>query len=1062
MQKLAEICIKRPVFATMMNLALVIIGIVSYTRLGVDRLPAVDIPTVRISTTLAGAAPEEIETEVVDVLEEAVNTVAGIDELRSVSNPDRAFILANFGLDRNIDAAAQDVRDRVSGALRQLPDEVDPPNVSKVDGDSDPAMTIAISGPRSQRELTELADKLVRQRLERSKGVGEIRLSGALPRTMNVWLDADRLDALNIPVTAVRDAIERQNASVPGGNVSSSEREFSLRTAARLAEESEFTDLIIANRDGVPIRVRDVGYAEDGTAERRTLARLDGEQTVTLEIIRQTGENTVEVIEDVKANLDALRAELPSDVRAEIILDQSRYIYAALHEINTHLVLGSILASLVVLAFMRSWRSTLIAAVAIPTSVIATFGVMVAFDFTLNAITMLALVLMVGVVIDDAIVVLENIYRFVEEKGMSPMQAAIEGTREIGLAVLATTLSLVVIFVPVSFMSSVAGRFLYQFGITAAVAVLVSLFVSFTLTPMMASRMLRPPKKGRSDNGEHASERAPAASRRGFYRLIDTPYTWLIRWAMRHRIIVMVVAILVSLSTIPVLDRVGREFVPSDVDEAEFTVSITAPEGTSVRAMQSAMLEVERTVRNVEGVRTVLLTSGGFTGSQINSANIYVRIAPHEERVLSISRFFKSLAKGDPGAAFRGNYAQSDVMNRVDAALKKFPELRCQVRNFQAFNLGGGPFDVNFIIKGAELSKLYEFGEELRRQANEQGGFRGLDTSLRLNKPELRVAIDRDRASDLGVSARDIGTALRLMVGGAEEITRYLDPATNEQYDVRLRLVEDDRDRPEIIDQLKLPAQGGRLVEVSSVASVTPTLAPSRIDRLDRQRVISVRGGVAPGYALGDRLEVLTSLADGLDMPPGYSTALTGRSRELERTFTEFGMAFLLSIVFMYLILASQFESLTHPLTILLSLPLSVPFALGSLYLTGGTLNMFSALGILVLFGVVKKNAILQIDHMNGLRRSGMTRADAILQANRDRLRPILMTTLSLVAGMLPLALGTGPGAEERRAVAIVVIGGQSLCLLLTLVVTPVAYSLFDDLGAAFRRRPVRTEAAHA
>jgi HAE1 family hydrophobic/amphiphilic exporter-1 len=1048
-QKLAEICIRRPVFAAMMNLTLIIIGIVSYRSLGVDRLPSVDIPTVRISTTLAGAAPEEIETEIVDALEEAVNTVEGIDELRSVSNPDRAFILANFNLDRDVDVAAQDVRDRVSGVLRQLPDEVDPPNVSKVDGDSDPAMTIAISGPRSQRELTELADNLVRQRLERSKGVGEIRLSGALVRTMNVWLDADRLDALDVPVTAVRDAIERQNASIPGGNVSSSEKEFSLRTAARLRDEADFADLIIATREGVPIRVRDVGHAEDGTAERRTLARLNGEQTVTLEIIRQSGANTVEVIEDVKKNLEALRAELPADVRAEVILDQSRYIHAALHEINLHLVLGSVFASIVVLAFMRNWRSTVIAAVAIPTSVIATFGVMAALDFTLNAITMLALVLMVGVVIDDAIVVLENIYRFVEEKGMTPVQAAIEGTREIGMAVLATTLSLVVIFVPVSFMSSVAGRFLYQFGITAAVAVMVSLFVSFTLTPMMASRMLKRPK---GTETEHAAAKE-AASRRGFYRHIDAAYSAMIAWSMRHRLVVVAVAIVVSLATIPMLGVVGREFVPSDVDEAEFTVSVTAPEGTSVNAMQSAMLEVEDVVRSVPGVTDVLVTSGGFTGSQINSASIYVRIEPHKERLFSFSRLVKSTVKGDPGAAFRGNYAQSEVMNRIDASLKKFGELRCQVRNFQAFNLGGGPFDVNFIIKGAELSKLFEYGEALRDQAIAAGGFRGLDTSLRLNKPELRVEIDRDRAADLGVSAQDIGTALRLMVGGAEEITRFLDPQTNEQYDVRLRLVEEDRSRPDVIDQLKLAREGGGLVEVSSVASVTPTLAPSRIDRLDRQRVISVRGGVAPGYALGDRLEVMQELAEGLNMPPGYSVALTGRSRELERTFREFGFAFLLSIVFMYLILASQFESLTHPLTILLSLPLSVPFALGSLYLTGGTLNMFSALGILVLFGVVKKNAILQIDHMNGLRRSGMPRAEAIMQANRDRLRPILMTTLSLVAGMLPLAAGTGPGAEERRAVAVVVIGGQSLCLLLTLVVTPVAYSLFDDLGRAFQKR---------
>lgn len=1043
MQKLAEICIRRPVFATMMNLALIIVGLVSYTRLGVDRLPSVDIPTVRISATLPGAAPEEIETEVVDRIEEAVNTVEGIDELRSVSNPDRAFVLANFNLKRDVDVAAQDVRDRVSTVIRDLPDDTDPPIVSKVDNDSDPVISIAVSGPRSVRELTEIADKVVRVRLERSPGVGEIRISGDLERTMNVWVDADRLDALGIPITAVRDAILRQNASVPGGNVSGLDREYSLRTAGRLLDERGFQDMIIAVRDGVPIRVSDVGYAEDGSAEERRIARLNGEPTVTVEVIRQSDANTVEVIEGIHEGLEELRAQLPADIELRVTRDQSEYIYAALHEINVHLVLGSILASIVVLAFMRSWRSTLIAAVAIPTSVIATFGVMSAFGFTLNAITMLALVLMVGVVIDDAIVVLENIFRFVEEKGMSPMQAAKEGTAEIGLAVLATTLSLVVIFVPVSFMSSIAGRFLYQFGITAAAAVMVSLFVSFSLTPMMASRLLR---------AKDAKGHGAPTSRRGFYAVLDRGYAALIRLSMRYRAVVMVLALLVAGSSVPLFNLVGREFVPSDVDEAEFNVSVTAPEGTSVAAMRDAMIAVEHEIRSVRGVQDVLVTTGGFGGSQANSANVYVRIEPHENRIFSITRFFKSLLKGDPGAAFEGNYSQGDVMNEIDARLDRFGDLRSSVRNFQAFNLGGGPFDVNFLIKGPELTKLYEYGEELRRRAVEAGGFRGLDTSLRLNKPELRVAIDRDRAADLGVSAQDIGSALRLMVGGAEEVTRFLDPATNEQYDVRLRLVEEDRNRPGIIDQLKLPREGGGLVELSSVAAVQPALAPSRIDRLDRQRVVSVRGGVAPGYALGDRLEVMQQLADELDMPPGYSTALTGRSLELKRTFTEFGIAFVLSIVFMYLILASQFESLTHPLTILLSLPLAVPFAIGSLYLTGGTLNMFSALGILVLFGVVKKNAILQIDHMNGLRAKGMPRAEAILQANRDRLRPILMTTLSLVAGMMPLALGTGPGAEERRAVAIVVIGGQSLSLLLTLLVTPVAYSIFDDLARLFRR----------
>jgi len=648
----------------------------------------------------------------------------------------------------------------------------------------------------------------------------------------------------------------------------------------------------------------------------------------------------------------------------------------------------------------------------------------------------------VGIVIDDAIVVLENIFRFVEEKGMNARDAAVHATAEIGLAVMATTLSLVVIFVPVSFMSSVAGRFLYQFGITAAVAVMVSLFVSFTLTPMMASRMLKR-EEGKDTHTD---------SRGGFYAWLDERYTKLIVWSMAHRSAVMVMAAVIALLSVPFYMAVGREFVPTDVDEAEFNVSITAPEGTSLPSMSAAMQRVDAEIKATRGVRDVLLTTGGFAGSQVNSASIYVRIAPHEERIFSLGRLAHDTLRLRPWRAFQGNFSQSEVMSEIDARLAKFKEIRAQVRNYPSFNVGGGSFDVNFIIRGPELGDLYKYGEELRKRAMDAGGFRGLDTSLRLNKPELHVDIDRDRAADLGVSARDIGTALRVMVGGDEEVSRFRDPSTNEQYEVRLRLMEDDRNRPEIIDQLKLPSADGMLVELASVASVNRVESASRIDRLDRQRMIAVRGGVAPGFALGDRIDVMKDLAADLGMPQTYTTSVTGRSRELEKTFSEFALAFLLSIVFMYLILASQFESLTHPLTILLSIPLSIPFALLSVWIYGGTINVFSALGILVLFGVVKKNAILQIDHMNTLRAQGLPRAEAILQANRDRLRPILMTTLSLVAGMAPLVVGSGPGAEERRAVAVVVVGGQTLCLLLTLIVTPVAYSVFDDLGRVSKR----------
>jgi HAE1 family hydrophobic/amphiphilic exporter-1 len=545
---------------------------------------------------------------------------------------------------------------------------------------------------------------------------------------------------------------------------------------------------------------------------------------------------------------------------------------------------------------------------------------------------------------------------------------------------------------------------------------------------------------------EDAAGHSRPASRGGFYAYLDRAYTAMIRWSMSHRAVVLGVALVVSVMSIPLFFAVGQEFVPTNIDEAEFNVGITAPEGTSSAAMNSAMLAIEDSIRSVPGVVDVLANTGGWGGRQVNSGRVHVSIAPHEQRVFSIGRLARETLRGRPLDAFRGNFSQADVMTEIDKRLDRFGEVRAQVRNYQSFNIGGGPFDVDFVIRGPELARLYEYGEELRRRGMQAGGFRGLDTSLRLDKPELKVSIDRDRAADLGVAARDIGTALRLMVGGDEEVSRFRDPTTNERYEVSLRLQESDRDRPELIDQLKLPSASGELVHLSSVASVEPILSASRIDRLDRQRMISVRGGVAPGHDLGGQLQTLRAAAADMNMPASYTVSVSGRSRELERTFTEFLLAFVLSIVFMYLILASQFESVTHPFTILMSLPLAVPFALLSLWAYGGTLNLFSALGILVLFGVVKKNAILQIDHMNTLRRAGMERLPAIIQANRDRLRPILMTTLSLVAGMLPLALGAGPGAEERRAVAIVVIGGQSLCLLLTLLVTPVAYSIFDDI----------------
>src|SRR5437773_3738734 len=1055
MQKLAEICIRRPVFAAMIVLSLVVVGAASYFKLGVDRFPSVDLPTVAVRTNLPGASPEEMETLVSQRIEEVVNTVDGIDNLRSVSVQGNSIVIATFNLNRDIDTAAQDIRDRVATVVRDLPPDTRPPVVAKFNNDSTAVVTVALSGDRSIRELTEYADKVVRVQLERAGGVGEVDVSGGLDRAINVWIDAERLAAYKIPITQVQNALQRQNADVPGGNVETGRRELVLRTLGRYTNPRDMEELVVTNINGAPIKLRDIGRVEDGTKEQRSVARLNGVPTVTLEVRRQSGANTVEVIHNVKAQLARVAGQLPADIKLEIIRDQERYIDSALHEITRHLVLGSILASLVVLLFMRSWRSTLIAAVAIPCSVISTFGMMRALNFTLNSVTMLALVLMVGVVIDDAIVVLENIFRFVEEKRITPMRAAKEATADIGLAVMATTFSLVVIFLPVSFMSSISGRFLFQFGITAAVAVLVSLLVSFTLTPMMSARLLRTQDaaSGHASAHLHHDTVSSAASRRGFYSSIDRFYTWLLQRALRHRMVVAVIALAVALSSIPLYRVVKQEYIPSDVDEAEFDVNVNAPEGTNVEAMNNAMLRIERDLMSTPGVRIVLSTAGGSFLGQVNQGGAYVRIAPHEERVFSLTKLWRSIKEGHPLAAFRGNYTQRDVMQEVRRRMQEYAPLRFSVRNSPTFNIGGGNFDIDFVFRGPELTGLAKYAETLRAKTKEIGGIVDADTTLKLDKPELRVHINRERAADLGVDSSDIATALRLMVGGDDQVSRFRDPSVNEDYDVELRLSEQDRRDAATISRLYVPSSRAGLVRVDNLVDIREELSPSRIDRLDRQRQASVRAGVAPGFALADRLDALRKATTAMNLPATYSTTVAGRGRELERTFVEFLWAFLLSIIFMYMILASQFESTIHPFTILLSLPLSVPFALLSLWLLNDTLNLYSALGILLLFGVVKKNAILQIDHMNNQRAMGMERDAAIIQGNRDRLRPILMTTLALVAGMAPLALGTGPGAEERRSIAIVVIGGQSLSLLLTLIATPVVYSLLDDLRSTAQWR---------
>jgi HAE1 family hydrophobic/amphiphilic exporter-1 len=1043
----------------MLIVALVVGGAASFPRLGVDRFPNMDFATISVRTNYPGSAAEEVESELSQPIEDAVATVAGIEELRSISSDGQSLLLVTFNLSRDIDDAAQDVRDAVASILNRLPPDIDPPVVQKQDTDSSPIMTLAVSGPRSSRELYLLADRYVKHVIESAPGVGQVTIAGAADRAVQVSIDARRLAAHDLSILQIREALERQNTEVPGGRVDEGRRERSLRTMGRMAFARDFPDLVVATVNGTAVRLGDLGEVVDGTKEVRTLARLDGKTAVVLQVQRQSRENTVKVIEAVRRRLPRSRALLPDDVSVTVIQDQSRYIIAALHEIEGHLITGSLLACLTVLVFMKSWRSTFIAAVAIPASIIATFAFMLAFGFTLNNVTMLALVLMVGVVIDDAIVVLENVFRCIEEKGMDPVQAAIEGTREIGLAVLATTFSLVIVFLPVSFLSSVTGRMLFQFGVTATVAILVSMLVSFTLTPMMCSKLL---KRGKADSNQ-------PASRGGLYGWFERAYMASLRWSMRHRFLVLMLSFVTIALNVPLYSLVNQDYIPTNVDESEFEIRAQAREGASLVSMDETIRAVEAELRVTPGVERILATVGtrGFGG--VNRGEIYVRLTDINSRTFSLGRLWRGIINGDPQEAFRGNFTQREKMADIRARLKKFHDVTISVRNLTSLRQGA-PVDIDFSITGPDPVTLAEFSEKLRRKVSEIPGIVDVDTTLRLDKPELLVRVDRERAAALGVEVREIADTLRVAVGGDDRVSRFRDPAADDAFDVELRLVGIDRSNVESISQLYVRARplpgrdqrsatstiatraGTVLTRIDNVVTFAYNETAARIDRLDRQRMVAIRTNVAAGYALADRVAAIRQAAEEIGIPPGFETRILGRGRELDRTLKEFVWTFVMSFVFMYILLAAQYEHLVHPLTILFSLPLAVPFGLVSLYVGGETLNLYSALGILVLFGVVKKASILQVDHTNVLREQGMDRASAILQANRDRFRPILMTTISFVAGLLPLLIANGPGAEERRSIAVLAVGGQTLSLLLTLLAIPVIYSYLDDLGPLLQR----------
>ncbi|HMO81635.1 MAG TPA: efflux RND transporter permease subunit [Pyrinomonadaceae bacterium] len=1038
MQWLAEICVKRPVFATMLILSLVVVGAFSFMSLGVDLFPKIDFPTITVTVVNPGASPEEIETEITEKIEEAVNTISGIDELRSSSIEGVSRVFVQFLLEKDVEVAFNEVQQKVQAVIPRLPATAEQPNVIKLDTDAAPVLRITVSAPRSLRDVTQVAKTQIKERIESVSGVGQITIVGGQERQVNVWVDPDRMRSFNISSAEVAGALRIQNVEFPSGRLDKGQQETSVRTLGKVQRPEQFADVVVATRGNYQVKVRDIGHVEDGAEEIRSEARLNGQPAVTLIVAKQSGQNTVAVAREIKERLAEIEPTLPEGFEMRIIGDNSIFIENSVAALEEHLILGSIFASIVVFFFLWSFRSTFIAALAIPTSIISTFALMYAMGYTLNSITMLALTLMVGIVIDDAIIVLENIFRFVEEKGMPPFQAAIEGTRDIGLAVLATTLSLMAVFVPIGFMQGIVGRFMSSFGLTASFAVGVSLIVSFTLTPMLAARMIKHKRKtARSDdafmadvdgggklennlNGTNGEQ--PLSKESRWFSFILNNYTAALRFAMAYRWVIVTLCLVVFLSTIPLFIFVGKNFLPVD-DQSQFEVSVRAPEGLSLGATSLAMERIATEIRRLPGVTDTLVTAGGGQDLVVNSGTIYVKLTDIKERSKS----------------------QEQIMSETRELLAGYDDLRTAVQQVAAFSGGGfRNANVQFLIAGPDLGQLEQYSEKILERMRAIPDAVDVDSTLISGKPELQLEINRELAADLGVRVGDISQALNTLVAGQDATT--FNEGT-EQFDVVVRAINPFRTSEEGLKRMVVPSSKLGLVTLDRLVTAKPGTGPSSIERTNRQRQVTLLANTRPGGSAASITSAIDSYVRELSLPSEYRTGYVGQSKEMGRAGFYFLLAFVLSFVFMYIVLAAQFESFIHPVTILLTLPLAIPFGILALLITGQSVNIFSGLGLLLLFGIVKKNAILQIDHTNNLRATGMSRYDAIIQANRDRLRPILMTTLALVAGMMPLTLSTGAGSGTNRSIGVLVVGGQTLCLLLTLLAVPVFYSIFDDLA---------------
>lgn len=1012
MQTLARICIERPVFAAMLTLSLIVLGGAAFLGLGVDLLPNIDLPVITVTVVNPGASPQEIESEITKKVEAAVSTVGGVEMVKSTSHEGLSMTVVTFELEKNGETAAQQIRDQIS-LITGLPPTAQPPVVQRLDAGAAPILQVALSADQTLEKVTRTAEERFQKSLEGISGVGKVQILGGASEEVRVTVSPEALLAHGVTVAEVVMALRSQNIEVPGGRLQQGGKEWTVRTIGRLDGLEQLTQISVARRGDRAVTLAEVAKVTRGSAERRTASLLNGKAAVTLVVYKQSGKNTVEVAKAVQERIGEIAAALGPGYRVETVSDQSVFIRAAVEAIEHHLLLGTLLAGLIVYAFLGSVRSTIIAGLAIPTSLIATFAMMSAVDYTLNQVTMLALALMIGIVIDDAIVVLENIFRFVEQKGMDPKHAAVEATREIGLAVLATTFSLMAVFLPIAFMKGIVGRIMSSFGLTSAFAVGISLFVSFSLTPMLCARLIR--------------KESHTAGPSRFYGALERWYVSMLVWSMRHRAVVAGICVLVLVSTVPLFLMVKKNFTPTD-DQSAFLVSVQAPEGSTLQATTLAAERIARDLRTLPGVVATLTSAGGGSSQQVTESSIFVKLAPIDERADS----------------------QDELMAKARQRLAAAPAgLHTSVQPMSVTG-GAGNADIQYVVRGPDLATLSRFAKQLSDFLVTVPGATDIDSTLAGGKPSVFVEIDRSRAADLGVSVADIAQTLNTLVAGQEVSNLETADGT---VPLRVQAPLDLLAGPDGLRRLTVPSSSGALIRLDNVAAIRESFGPASIERQDRIRSVTISANLQSGASQAAVVSAMENFIKTMNLPPGYTATAAGASKELVKAAYYFLLAVALAFIFMYLVLASQFESLLQPLIILATLPLSVPFGVLSLIVTGQSFNLFAALGMLLLFGVVKKNAILQLDHTNTLRAQGMPRDQAIVEANRDRLRPILMTTLALVAGMLPLVVSSGPGASTNRAIGAVVMGGQSLCLLLTLLEVPVLYSLAEDLRESRRLR---------